>query len=419
MPIGDRTVNTPSAAWQEMEPDRQMVRDLLSGTRAMRNAGTAYLPMTLRETTAAYNIRLNGTYLFPGLRHTIETFVGRVLGQPIDISGVAPQLRPYMEDIDRETNNLTVFARQVFFHSIAYGVSYILVDADELPAAASLADMTASGARPYFVHVDPQRLIGWRQASDGSVQRIRIRETIFSPQEEWDDDSRVEQVRVIEPERYSLFRRSESATTEQWVAVQSGDAPDIVSVVPLYTGRTGFFTARSPVLDIAWLNLCHWQSYSDQRHIEHIIRVPILHGAGVRQEDVGGILEIGSDRMVLTGPDARLSYIEHSGEAANVGRKDIDDLEKKISELGAMILNRPPVMETATKTAIDSAESGASLASMVQSLQDSLNIAIWYMARMLGLSDGGQCVITADIPKATEAAENVGDGGSVSDDLAA
>lgn len=390
-----------------MEPDRQMVRDLLGGTRAMRNASTSYLPMTLRETPDAYHIRLSSTYLFPGLRHTIETFVGRVLGQPIDISGIAPELRPYMEDIDRETNNITVFARQVFFSSIAYGVSFILVDADVLPTDASLADMTTSGARPYFVHVDPQRLIGWRQAPDGSVQRVRIRETVVNPQDEWDDDTIIEQVRVIEPGRFSLFRRQESATSDRWIEVQSGDAAPVVSIVPIYTGRTGFFTARSPVLDIAWLNLCHWQSYSDQRHIEHIIRVPILHGAGVRQEDVGGILEIGSDRMVLTGPDARLAYVEHSGSAADVGRKDIEDLEKKISELGAMILSRPPVMETATKTAIDSAESGASLAAMVQSLQDSLNIAIWYMAMMLGLSDGGSCVINADIPKATEAAEEV------------
>ena len=55
--------------------------------------------------------------------------------------------------------------------------------------------------------------------------------------------------------------------------------------------------ARPPLLDLAWLNLAHWQSSSDQRHILHIARVPILFARGM--DTAESQIDIGPNRIIM------------------------------------------------------------------------------------------------------------------------
>ena len=57
----------------------------------------------------------------------------------------------------------------------------------------------------------------------------------------------------------------------------------------------GFMTAHPPLMDLAWLNLAHWQSASDQRHILHVARVPILFGRNLTLPEDG--LALGPNRL--------------------------------------------------------------------------------------------------------------------------
>src|SRR3546814_6971269 len=86
----------------------------------------------------------------------------------------------------------------------------------------------------------------------------------------------VEQIRVLEPGRWSLWRRADAVRDRPWRRHAGGETsfgPPGFGTLPLvtvYAERTGYLTARPPLLDLAWLNLAHWQSSSDQRHILHV-----------------------------------------------------------------------------------------------------------------------------------------------------
>ena len=404
-------INTPCHGWHVQEGNRRMIRALLGGTEAMRAAGVEYLPRQIRESEDAYARRLQRSFLFPALRRTVETFAGRVLGHPIDTTDVAPPVRAYLDDVDRDENNLTVFARHVFFDAVAFGISWIFVDRDPLVPGSTLADARRNNNRPYLVHIPCSSVIGWRRSANGQLARVRIREQVVdesADNADWNDDIFVDQIRVIEPFRYRVYRQVKAGNygSGEWVVIDEGrHGLEMIPLVPVYMDKTSFFMARPPLLDLAWLNVCHWQSASDQRHIEHIIRVPILLCSGFQRAELGE-LEIGADRGVIaSNPQSTITYVEHSGNAAQVGRADLEDLESKMASLGAQVIDRQPVMETATKTATESAESGASLAAMSESLQDALNIALYYMGRMINVPDAGSVRVLADIPSATEAVE--------------
>src|SRR5690606_24069096 len=83
---------------------------------------------------------------------------------------------------------------------------------------------------------------------------------------------------------WQLFEKSDSG---EWIKIDSG----VVSInrIPLrtyYTRREGFMIGYPFLEGMAWKNLEHWQSASDQRHILHVARVPILFGSGLTEEDL-------------------------------------------------------------------------------------------------------------------------------------
>src|SRR6185295_4553940 len=97
------------------------------------------------------------------------------------------------------------------------------------------------------------------------------------------------------------------------------------ALAPVYLNRTGFMTGEPPLEELADLNVAHWQSSSDQRNILTVARVPILFGTGIEGNEK---LEIGASSMIRTSdPNAKLTYVEHTGAAIGAGERDLERLE--------------------------------------------------------------------------------------------
>jgi len=132
-------------------------------------------------------------------------------------------------------------------------------------------------------------------------------------------------------------------------------------------------TAEPALMDLAWLNLTHWQSYSDQRHILRLSRFGLLFGKGFPKEMVGASLDIGPSKAFLTAnPESDLKYVEHTGGSIDAGRKDIEDIEIKMEILGQQPLMRTAPLSTATAKRIDESRNVSQLQSWVRSLEKGL-----------------------------------------------
>ncbi|MEQ8816546.1 MAG: DUF4055 domain-containing protein [Thalassobaculum sp.] len=405
-PAGGADVATPNAAWAARAPDWELIRDLLGGTRTMREAGERRLPREPGESLEAYRIRLHRTVLFNGLARAVQTLSGKPFGKPASLSDDAdPRLRALARDLDLGGRDLTGFARDVLRAALTDGLTHILVDHPPGgDAGETLADERARGARPYLVHVPAVDLIGWRAGAGGRLDRVRIRETVVERDGAWGERA-VEQVRVLEPGRWSLWRRSEAAKDRSWRRHAGGETSlDAVPLVTVYAERTGFLTARPPLLDLAWLNLAHWQSSSDQRHILHVARVPILFGRNLKVGEEG--VEIGPNRLILgDGDGADLKYVEHGGAAIEAGRQDLADLEDRMAVMGLDLMVRRPGGVTATERAIDSARADSALAALVRAVEEGLGAALDLCARWMDLPPEAAGRVTLDPDTGLDARE--------------
>ena len=157
-----------------------------------------------------------------------------------------------------------------------------------------------------------------------------------------------------------------------------------VQLIEFATARIGPFEAEPPLLDLAHLSVAHWQSASDQRHILHVARVPILFGSGFNDENEPDIFEIGPNRAITGPTGADLKYVEHSGAAMEAGRQDLLDLEARMAVVGAdLLLKRPGVM-TATQRILDEGAADSQLAAIALEFQDGLERAFGFAARWMG-----------------------------------
>lgn len=423
-----KTVATPDDRVAEMTPAWDLVRALLGGTAAMREAGQKYLPRWPKEEQESYAARLGTAVLFPATSRTVTTLAGKPFSKPLTIGGDVPvRLAEWCDDIDLEGRNLHAFASDCMEHAVGYGLGGILVEypkANEALATVAgvrtMADEQRAGLRPYWIMVNCWQILGWRASREGGRWRL-VQLRMMEEVEEPDGDfglKRTKQVRVIAAgvpdergERrtvWTTYRKVKTATgAEDWSEHETGvySIPEI-PFVPFYGTRLGFMLGKPPLLEVAHLNVAHWQSASDQQTLLHTARVPILCALNVSDQMVNGEVKpwemtIGSGAAVrIAGQDADLKYVEHSGQALAAGKDDLAALEERMRQAGAELLVIDTKL-TATQVASENAVGMCALQRIAQNLEDALDRALDLTAMYVGEQTGGHVTLFSDYAAAT------------------
>jgi Domain of unknown function (DUF4055) len=394
-------VSTTSSAVNKMAIDWQLVCALLGGTRAMRAAGEAYLPKWPAEDDKAYECRLKSAVLFPAYSRTVETLTGKPFSKPVSIEDADAQFEEWLNNIDLQGRNLHSFAADQMELTIGYGLAGILVDVPTRDdSVRTVADERIAGIRPYLIQIKPDQILGWRsEMRDGKMQLVMLRLMECVTEEDGEfSEVEVKQVRVLEPFKWRVYRQNER---KEWVIYNEGVTTiDFVPFVPTYGNRVGFMTAKPPLIEMAHMNVEHWQSASDQQNILHVARVPILTVTGVNDED-NFQLAVGASVAVKLPTDAKMEFVEHTGAAIEAGRNALDDLEERMRQAGAELLVIAPGKITATQVATEDAVSMCALQRITQDMQDALNEAMQMMADWMGQDIAPTCQIFNDFAAAS------------------
>jgi hypothetical protein len=353
----------------------------------MRAAGEKFLPKEPKESEKAYKNRLARTTLYNVFGKACGALNGKLFSKPLLIDDkVSPEITILLEDVDglhgkgRDVNR---FMSTVTFDALAAGVTHVLVDMPALPKdidgnpiPLTLADAKTLNLRPKWLHYKAEDVVSWRQDSQNKLQQLVLRETILYPDGEWAEKT-IEQYRVLTPGTWRVYRKPDGNALTSWVQVDNGiTALDFIPLVSLFTAaRATLLTADRPLLeDLAFLNIAHWQSSSDQRNILHVSRVPILFGSGWedQQEDGSAPVEIGPNRLILQPTGADLKFVEHTGAAIKSGEDDLQKIEAQMQVMAMEPVMQRSGSQTATARALDTAEAAAALQDIAQELKDTV-----------------------------------------------
>lgn len=381
-----------------------MLDALKGGTYFMRLQKQYLLPQWPAESDEAYVARLRTATLFPAFTRTADVMSGKPFSKSLDLKDAPPAMEEYAEDIDLQGVSLHSFAAEMFREVMHFGMAGILVEYPKTGVDGSTdytkADVESSGARPYFVRIMHNQILGWKsQVVNGKIKltQLRILETT-----ERDDGLygtiRVEQVRVLFPGGYQIQQMTSDGSGWEITEQGSTTLADI-PFVPLYGDRVSFMVGSPPLLDLAYLNVKHWQSQSDQDTILHVARVPILAMIGA---DDDSALTLGGSTAVRMPQGAELKYVEHSGKAIEAGAAALDALEQQMIQTGAeLLVKQVGGRKTATESQTDAEANKSDLQRMAETFEDAFDQALWFMAQYIGAADGGKVSLYADYGVAT------------------
>lgn len=375
----------------------EMFRHALGGTATMREAGEAYLPKWEMEEPATYRKRLDSAVFYGATGLTVDALVGLVFRtEPTLASDLPPEVLADAENVDLTGRHFAVFAKDLF-RDAWDGLACVVVDMQQPGEVATRAQERAVGLRPYWVGVKMQDILRAPSVtinSNETLGRFAYTESVTVPSGEYGEakERRIREyvLRDITGERYVEYTvkamRKDDKGREDWTIIEGpevlrvggegserGKPLDEIPVSVCYTGRTGFYAAEPPLMDLVYENIDHYQQRSEHRKAWQYARVPVLIFPGMDPED----LVIAADRGVTTpSVDAKPYYLKADADGLEGSKAELLDSERRMANLGAQMLFRPERSnETATARRIESAQSTSRLATAARALQDCLEEA--------------------------------------------
>ena len=395
-----------SAAWEAGKEVRERIDALMGGTDSMRKAGENLLPRFEMECTEDYEKRLACATLYPAYSETVKNMTGRVFYRPINRDEVAANLQADIEDIDLQGNDLDVFAADWFQNGLAYGLCHALVDYPKTAGLSSRADGTLTerdvkqaNIRPYARLVMPHDVIGWiveRVNNVDKLVQVRIREVAMARDGAY-GVTEVERVRVLEPGRYELWEKlaSNQSRKSDWVLIDEGvNSLSSIPLVTFYTGRTGMLTAKPPLLELANMNIKHWQEQSDQDASVRFARVRIVYATGLEGDTK---LSASAESIICLPPGGSIDVVQGSAESVKVGADSLTKLEEQMRESGARLLaKKSQSTKTVAQARSDAIIEQSALGAMAQQLEDAIDQVLQLMAEYRGTDSGGHVDVNDD-----------------------
>ncbi len=393
------TVDRQSPTVAAMAEPWPMLSALVGGTPAMRKAGKTYLPKFPQEDPESYKARLSTATLFPAFSRTCEVMAGKPFAKPITIDeGLPSQVKPLLEDVDMFGTDFQPFAASVFLACLQKGIMGVLVDAPKADGVKTVADERKAGVRPYLTQYPAESILGWRgeRNADGAyLTQLRLLENVTKPDGPWGEKT-IPQVRVLTQGAWETWRKQTTVSgSDEWTLFESGTTSlQKIPFVFFYGLRKGFGIGETPLLDLAFLNVEHWQSSSDQQTILHVARVPILFAKGF--SDADKIVVGAASACQSSNADADLSYVEHTGEAIMAGRQSILDLEDRMRQTGAELLVQKPMTTTATQVVSEGEGSKSILQKIAEDFEEALEQCLDLMGEWLGVPTDAEIELYKD-----------------------
>jgi len=397
---------TRTRAVMDMVKGWEIMKAVTNGTEYLRDNSEAFLPLEPREDYTAYLSRVNRAVFSPYTQRLIRAATGLIMRKPITLIGDPYWTEVFAKDVDGCGSDLDEYARRVLICSLTYGQSHILVDYPAPTGALTLAEERAQNRRPYWIEIDPTNIYGWRldrEVNYGSIIQVRIAEKAVVPSGEFGEQV-FDQVRVIEPGKYRVYRKvspkKDLINLEDSSYAGNFDGPENeknyelvdsgafslgeVPLVSVYSGKTDTLASKPPLLDIAYLNLAHFQRQADLIHSLHVASQPMLVLEG--WDDQTKDMSISVNYAMATQPGNKVYYVEPASSAFEAQTNEIQELQLQMATLGISTLSQQKfVAESADARRLDRVDTNSMLSMVSLELEQKLQKVFNLSANYLGI----------------------------------
>lgn len=397
----------------KMEPKWDKIRTVLSGADALREAEDKYTPRFEQEDDKTYKRRLAKTDLTNVLEDTIENAVAKPFSEPlkIDEANSSEEYIEWSKDIDRQGSDLSTFAEDVFYQSIADGLGYILADSPGIGSEPlTVKRQKDENIRPFLLFIDAPSMLAFRRSNvNGASVPTYIRYIVEST--DFDEDSEAIEVKTVHEiqahtdDKIGYYRTYENrkgsgSEGKTWKVIKEGEyAFDQVTVVQINFGKKHERNAdvvTPPFHGLADTNIAHWNSQSDQNNVLEHARFAMYHFENMEEpKDSDGNpvpLSFGPGKFFFSPPtdsslhSPKISAVELPTEGLKEGWEDLDRKESSMKTMGldAQTPKNAGAL-TASERILEAAASNSKLTNWALKFAEALEKAFSYLGLWAGI----------------------------------
>lgn len=351
-------VNTPNDDFKDNEEDWELIEDVLEGARAVKDKGSKYLPMLDKMDYKEYMSYKARAQFFNATARTVNGLVGLVFRkQPTINLGDAEILRDSLTSCTIDGLSFATFARSIFRDTLSYGRVGALVDAPP------------KGGTPYFSKYCADDIINWRKKKfdNGKVlaDQIILEEDVVVPSDDGFGSEEIDIYRelVILPDGifahriYYPVKKSNGEKSYELMGTVMPIVPGMgyfrneMPFVVFGPNHTGVDIQKSPILDIAELNILHYQRSAQLAHGQFYTATPTYWAVPPANGELPEYT-VGPNTVWLVDQPHSCGILEYRGEGLKYLESACSQLENQMAGLGArLVANRNNVAAEAKDVA--------------------------------------------------------------------
>ena len=358
---------------------------LFSGDRLV----DLYLPRLKGQDDEEYFAYAERASFFNATSRTVEAMTGLVFMRD-PVVKLPPAMAEIEDDITLQGTGLREFAEEVVEQVMDVGRVGMMLDYPaSAPKGLTVAAAEAANIRPFLRWYQSERILNWRCGVVNGrkvLTMVVLEEEHERPVDEFTSEA-VTKHRVLSLDggayRVRLF--SDDVVELDEYPTQNGAPMDYIPFIILGPQGSTPDVQKPPLLDLVDTNLSHYRNSADHEHGLHFTGLPTPYVAGVQLED-GKTIELGSTQLlVFSDPEARVGFMEFTGEGLAALERAMEAKERRMAVLGARMLSDEKSAPEAYGTVeLRTAGERSALGSVSKAASDAVSRLLRWMAEWMG-----------------------------------
>jgi hypothetical protein len=376
----------------------KFMRDCVEGDDSIKAGKETYIPRLSGQEEDEYKAYLNRA-IFEGYTfRVLNGLTGLMFAKP-PVVEVPKQLEDLFDNFNLKGSTLTDYVQELASEVESVNRVGALVD--------NSADSTNN--RPYATIYPTETILNWKHENINDNQVLTM-VVLKETEDSWADMFTNDVTTIY---RVLLLATSETNKTrhyQQWVykpnekKEYSSEPTEIIT--PLMNGKPLSYIPfvsitdekltiepeKSPLLDLARVNLAHFKLNVDYYHGMHFTALPTPYGSGINHDPKKDpAFKIGSTSFnFYRDPHAKLSYLEFEGKGLETLENEKTKLIESMVVLGSnMLQGDKKTAEAENTVAMRSAGQNATLISTADTISRGVTRILEIMAEWMGLPTDG------------------------------
>ena len=354
----------------------EITNDLYVGTRNIKSA--KYLNRYQLEDDDSFNVRLNDSTLYNFFKKSVDNLSSILFRKSTKID-YKVKFECYVNNIDNKGTSLNQFMREVAKESLKDGLTYIWIDNERVDSNST--KLEDKNVKPFLKIVKRSNVLSKKISyvnGIATLDQIVIRQIV-------DREVEGDNYKTEEKEVYIVLNKFGGKVYEiikgKDILIDSWtNNLGIIPIVPVYSSKSGYLEADIPLLDLAFMNLKHFNKQSNLDSILKIAAVPVptiftdneFDKETIKKEGV----TVGATKALLFSNKTEhgFKFEEIAGSSIDKLQNDLEHVEEIMEKMSLSILTNGS-FNTATEAKIADSNSNLFLLELANSLENGINAA--------------------------------------------